>query len=106
MQRIIVLTIAYRFAIGIQRLVVIAGTERRFELPPFVLRLSEKEADDRPGSGNAIAFEELEQTRNSFARAQQISPIRAIRRFMIANSPVELKIEGNYKGSIARPGCS
>jgi hypothetical protein len=106
MQRIIVFPIAYRFGIGIQRVVVIARTKRRFEFPPFVLRLSKKEADDGPGAGNAVPLEEVEQTRNSFARAKQIPPVTPIGWFVVPNSPVELEIQRDYKGPIPRPGCS
>jgi hypothetical protein len=82
---------------------VIVGTKSRFEFAPFFPRPGKKETDNRPSGGNAIAFEHLEQARDSFPGAKQVRAVRAIEWLMVSNAPVELKIERDYEGSIARP---
>src|SRR5690348_3428491 len=101
MQRIIVLASTHCFPIWVKRLIVITGSECGFELQQLLSGFSKKKTNDRPGSRNTITFEQLQEARNSFACAEQVSPIRSVGTLMVTNAPVELKIQGNYQRAIA-----
>ena len=102
-QWIIAFAMAQEFRIGIEILFVITRAECRFKPPPFLPGRSKEETGNRPGGGDAVTLEQFQQTRNGFARPEQVRAVRPIGRLMIANAPVELKIERDYERSVTRP---